>query len=625
MKKVILSIAFGLGVVGNLMAMEPTYAEATAGRPVISSGNAGQESGEEIVTSEVEVKPVAEEPMVKFITSDNQERSIPLSEAKKIPVVNLMLEDIDEEHQIMAIPLSNVDGKSLKSITNLLIQKKYEYEVTENDFKDFTVDDVINLINATEYLDLEILKATLFKVLSQKNVSVPQLTAMSSILLKQFWLHHPAYHYFFAPKAAETLHSSGGIIFVSPHGDKLASTFLRNSPLNLWIVGSPVTEQFPVFHARPYFIANKIVAPVENEGIGVWDLDNFEQSPYVVPTAFFSLNTVSSDETKLITWSPGVRGITVWNLENLDEEPWELDERFDNVIASARSLIAWDDQTIKIWNINDLEQKPYKLSYQASSVSVSADGNTLIAWSYNNGTIRVWDMNQLEKGFYDLEHERVNSVHVGVGSHRNIVVSAALSKNSIKIWDLNNPDKLVRELRNVNISGFFITNDRLIVFSVEKMGYVDIYDLNNLDQVPYRMPFNKAEGVMVSADGSTLVVSFRQSIELYKLLPISEFSKLNLDQITFLIWLYGNRNVQLPIVLTDAHKSTYQTLSNNLKELIQNSFPRLKAQLIQPQKSEVQEQSESMTDSSSSEEELLVPVRASRRSRFFDKFKRSKK
>ncbi len=616
MKKLILSIAFGLGVAGNLMAMEP----------VISSGNAGQEPGEAIVASEAEVKSVVTEPMVRITTSDDQEHTISLSVAKKIPVLKNLLEDIDEEHQTMAIPLPNVDSKSFE-LTKKLLEKHNEDEITENDLKDFKSDYLIKLITAAEYLDLELLKVTLFEVLNRRNLSAAQLDAMGGTLFQQFWLQHPAYRYFFAPRVTENLHFSGGVVSVSPHGDRLAATFPhRNSPLILWSANSPVAEQLPIPRARVYFIAHKIVAPAEEGGIGIWDLDNFEQPPYVLPTiASFSLSTVSSDEKKLITWSPSrSQGIiTVWNLENLDEEPWKIDEPVSHVIASARSLIAWDDQTIKIWDFNDRDKEPYELSYKAAFASISADGNTLTAWSYNNGTIRVWDMNQLEKGFHDLEHERVNSVRAGVGVHSNIVVSFSLAKSSIKIWDLNNPHKLVRELRGKRIDGFFMTDDRLMVFSVTKPGYIDIYDLNNLDQTPYAVPLSynqrqSLQGVEVSADGSTLVTWSRESIQLWKfLLSSNEPSKLNLVQIRFLMWLNGiSAAPSSNVILTDEQKAIYQTLSNNLQVLIQDLFPQFRAQLIEQQ---------AAGEEQNPAEEQPVPVRTSRRSRFFDKFKRSKK
>jgi WD40 repeat protein len=416
MKKVILSIAFGLGVAGNLVAMQ------------------------------LENKPVASEPMVRITTSDNQEYAIALSVVRKIPVLKTMLEDIDEKHQAVAIPLANVDGDSFAIIKDLL-GKKDENQITVEDFKNISSDLVIGLVKAIEYLNLETFKKKLFEVLNRRNLSEVQLNAMGGVLFKQFWLQHPA---LYALNQAQ-------LIADLELGIDIESLDLRDD-------------------------LKKLFTLLEDQTLKVWNTDNLEEIMGFDHVIEFD---ISADGTLLIL-TKQAQG------NQLEVQQYNHHQQGNNSFLEVRK-------------INDLGKALYRIPFFKGSFFVSPDTTKLIGVSKRN--IKVWDVKD-GKEVFTLENPRVINTKVSSNGKQlitwffksiqeSVPEGRAQIKVEIELRNMNNLNKLVHKFEALidyeindkeEIIRITFDDDNLILFS-SLDGKATIWDMHNLADQPQIIEF----------------------------------------------------------------------------------------------------------------------------------------
>lgn len=608
MKRIFLNIVIILGFIGSII---PMGQERPAG-PVAASGFFGQAEDSPAKRQKID-QPSSR---IKIQTADGQEFMISSEIAKQIPTINGLIEDIGQSE---AIPLPVVNGEAFDWIIKSLGRFYKDLPV---DTQGLSVDQLIDLVNACEYLELEDLQIILFKTLNKHPLlRESSFDAMNETVLNKFWKQNPFYLYI-----ASFLHQSIGI---SPQKLELDHIFSADeNKLILWSVNEGIgfldlnnldyvrslekeMVSDVVISLNGRVLASRSSELIEleepeglqeeqplqhqrNEVIKIWNLNDLDKIPQVLDHQWIDEHSdeaafgimLNPDGTKLIARS-GVEGLLkIWNLQNLAEGPRNLPhEHVSRVIISpdGTTLVSssFDEGTIKIWDMNDLDEEPSELVHERVSRTIVSSNGKLISWSTGNGIIEIWDMKDLDQLSKQLQFKSISNVMVS--SDGSKLVAWSERNRIIQVWNLNNLDQKPEStyFRSGDVPGFKLSLDgkKLIVWW-RNSGTIEIRNLDNLDQKLQTFRHKNVSDVVEILDGRKLIAwSYQdQKIRMWDMNVIDEFENLNAHQIELIMWLHKARKIeqmdQLLLVPIPEHlKPAYASLSDTLKTILKKLFP----------------------------------------------------
>jgi hypothetical protein len=338
-------------------------------------------------------------------TSDGQNFTISKQIAKQIPMIKGLMEDIGES---AAIPLPTVSGKEFDWIIQSLdmLNKNPNAQINT---QEFSVEQLIELVNACEYLDLDHLENRLFKVLNRRNLFEGNtLENMNNITLKKFFMQHPIRSYLNSVRLCRQLNLGSSIVRVSPDGNELISRSHSDGIIKIWDLntGRQLFEDLLHEDVGEVIISpdgSKMISRSYRAGIiKIWDLNTGMQLFEDLLHEDVDEVIISPDGNKMISWSlePGI--IKIWDL-NTGMQIFEdlLHERVHGVIISldGSKMISWPDSDgiIKIWDLNTGRQLFEDLLYERlDEVIISPDGRKFISWSFDKPVIvKIWNLIQL--------------------------------------------------------------------------------------------------------------------------------------------------------------------------------------------------------------------------------------
>lgn len=596
MKRIFLNVVMILGFMGLIVAMD---------RPV------GQDSPAK------RQKIVRSPSRIKIQTADGQEFVISSEMAKQIPVINNMIEAIGQSE---TIPLPVVNGAAFDWIVKNL---ERFYKNLPVDTEGLSVDQLIDLVNACEFLELEDLQAIVFKTLNKHPLlRESSFVAMNETALNKFWKQSPIYVHI-----ASLLHTSLIISRQEIEVDDIISA--ADNRLIFWSVNQGIrildlNNLDKGLHSLEKEMISEVVISLDgrtlasrfsevieleepeglqeeqplqhqkNEIIKIWNLDDVNQIPLVLDHQWIGEHEdevefgilLNFDGTKLIARS-GIEGLLkIWNLQNLAEDPRDLlhpNVSYVTISADGTMLVSssFEDGIIKIWDMNNLNEEPSELVHERVSATIVSSNEKLISWSAENGILEIWNMKDLDQLPKQLQFKNISDVMVSSDGVK--LVSWSLRDMVIQIWNMNNlnepPQKLYFK-RGIG-AGFKVSlnrNELLLWWRIK--GTIEIRNLNDLDEELPVLDHENVSDVVESFDGRKLISwSYaNQTIRIWDMNIIDELKNLNVDQIESIIWLYKVRQIQqldqlLKVPIPKHLKPAYASLSDSLKTMLKKTLP----------------------------------------------------
>lgn len=309
MKKLTLLIIIGYcSAVNNLMTMEP----------VISSKNDEQEA------------------MVTIVTSDEKEIEIPLSVAKKIPTINTLFEDIGQAEGAM-IPLPTINSREFKTVRTLFpsenLSKFLDDPVTINelvDIKSMSNTDLIALLNALDFLNLEQFVDKFLKDLSERQLSKQDWDLLNRNLIQQLWPTSSIYKWLIkkvlltVPVGLYVRYQNDKEAIVSPNHKFFAvldyqSFTIFDIDKGLTQLGEPLEHENLtglVFSLDNHYIASW---SQNDETVKLWIIENNEINQVG--------NAMNHENVYYVTFNGNpTTGLSSWS--NLWQKTWDLNTHF---------------------------------------------------------------------------------------------------------------------------------------------------------------------------------------------------------------------------------------------------------------------------------------------------------
>ena len=526
-------------------------------------------------------------------TSDGQEFIISKEIAEQIPTIKGLMEDIGES---AAIPLPLVSSKEFDWIIKTLQACAQDPKVAIT-AGNLSVKDLIDFINASHYLGIDVIENELFKKFIIKRyegaqpLSFDNLNQMNDNLLKKVWDYSSV-----NSVLTQVKEIIGNGVIISPDETRLIS--------------------------------------YGNDVIKIWNLNNLDEAPQELPHEKIQGVVITPDGNVLISWSgqkrqvdfnPDVGTIKIWNFTNLNQAPTELDyPGVAEIITDGIDLIARTNNSVALWHLDQLDEQPVwqennfvrgsmgfrrtengddlilwggnrritivelntfvrrMLPYNdAERIIVSHDGKKMITSSSGDDTMKIWDLEDFDAAPYSLNYPLVKGVFLN-SNETKLIGWSRLGDPGIKIWNLHNwnlnylsqqkPQFIAADVDEARVS---FDGTKLIYWgrTFGKIGMITLWDLNNKRALG-RFENLNVNKVIISSDGKKLISSDLGKINIWDLTLLNEINNLNIEQMKLLLWLQDRKFLSLLAPdLLESFKSVYASLSDNLKNIVLRVYP----------------------------------------------------
>jgi WD40 repeat protein len=537
-KKILLGLMMIAGIVVSIFAMEPQ-----GKRKSFKSEEPAKRQRIETLPEEIRVK-----------TSDNESMLVFIEVAQSIPTLNHLIDVLKDNGELFGenvfVPLAEVASREFKWIVRTLtiLQNNPNEQI---DMEWLSVEQLVMLANACEYLDLEQLQNLLLEELAKHDLVANALEPMYPDVLKKFWKLHSRFSYAYMLNAVslreefETLVDAAVVGF---HGNRLISWSTEQGTIKVWNLQTGKQMLPNLIHNQvdnvlvsqngTKFVSFSPIAGTSDTAIKIWDLINLNQAPRELSQEHLEEIKISQDGSKLFLRCGGrvvqtaeeevvePEKIVIWDLDNPDEDAIELQHRgMFGFVVNDTKVVFWSGLAVLISDLDHLDQDVQMIPQQEdiATVDISSDNRMLIIRSYDEGIISLVDL----QGDNQQPREIARSIvkfYINNDSSELFVWSR--QEKQIMIFNLFDIDQVPHRLPYAaDIDGIFTTSDdtKLIVWptrggwGIQNAGplTVSIWDLNNLDLNPREIPYPfvgssilgpALSGTLVSRDNNKLII-----------------------------------------------------------------------------------------------------------------------
>lgn len=603
MKKLVLLALIVFGVIGNLAAMEKEPGTVTI-----------QTSEQEFIISDEIAKII---PVIKGMLEDigESEAAIPLPTVNSKdfdwiiqiikqritdPDIKIELKDPSAERLISLVNSSEFLGledfkeslldqliKNSNFVNDLLLTKNFNLTLSslqylwKNSSAYWYIFNLLGTVASLESYDSYIIKA----VISPDSKKLILLDSYSKISIRDLIdvYNKPQYiidetKSFFSFRSAEKREVRN--FAITPDGNQLI----------LWISFLKPTGQ-----------RTGVFTYVEPRGwIEVWDLNNLNNEP-----KRFNHNDLGGskvDVDNFIVTPNGKKlimgdefGVRMWDLDNLGAMPYVISQDRSPALGllvtpdSKKLFVGFyhtDASTIQIFDVGTddnnnrlLKTIPYQ---RLSNITLNPDGSKLVAGTVF-GKVTIFDVKDDFKVFKTFEG-LVKGLITPDNKYLMCWQPSEVNKINRKIfvYDMQSLDKPSKSLDIGN--QFIVTlNDSTIIGWSTMDGSSYVWNLHNLnfDNERHSLP-DRVGNVLVTPDGKKLVAWLHDDrmIKIWDRVDSAYLDALNGDQIKLMLWLYGHRNTtwyQSLFVASSELRTAYESLSDNFKKIVQQSFSVVKS------------------------------------------------
>jgi WD40 repeat protein len=581
-KELFISLIMMLGLMSSMVAMEP------------EARHFEKMSGQETIIVQ---------------TSDGQEFIISKEIAQQIPTINGLIEDLGES---AAIPLPFVSSKEFDWIIKVLQACAQDPKIAIT-AGNLPVNDLIDVINASDYLGIDVIENELVKNFITKRsegkqpLSFDNLNHMNDNLLKKVWDY-----------------SSVNSVLTQVK-EIIGNGLIISSDENRFI-----TYGYDV--------------------IKIWNLNNLDEAPQELPHEKVQGVVISPDGKVLISWSgqrrqevdfhPDVGTIKIWNFTNLNQEPTELDyPGVVEIITDGIDLIARTNGSVALWHLDQLDEQPVwqeanfvrgsmafrrkdngddlilwggnrpitmvelntfvrrMLPYNdAERIVVTYDGKKMITSSLIDSTIKIWNLEDFNAAPYSLNYPLVQGISLN-SFETTLIGWSQLGNPGIKIWNLDkwNLDNwdwsyLSRQQPQfvpADVDGAVVSFDgnKLIYWgsSFGRAGMITLWDLTK-KLVLGRFENLNVDKVIMTRDGKKLISSDVGRINIWDLTLLNEINNLNVEQMKLLLWLQDRKSLGLMSPeLLKTFAPVFRLLPDSLKNRALQLYPVAKLLKTEPE------------------------------------------